>query len=175
MHAAVSWTGTCLCLPPCLSPCLSASLPACLPLCVCVCLLARVLAADGLTAELLTAGGRAQPFEPEGLLSGLATIVTTWVGCHFGLTLLHIQQLQAESEQQVAIVEEASAPFPSWDRSIVTEIYLCHACFYHEIEGGNGAPGGGGGAAGLALTRGGARGGADVVLSVRGAHSGGGD
>jgi hypothetical protein len=29
-------------------------------------------------------------------------------------------------------------PFPSWNRSILTEIYLCHACSYHEIEDGNG-------------------------------------
>jgi hypothetical protein len=35
-----------------------------------------------------------------------------------------------------------SAPFPSWNRSILTEIYLCHACSYQEIEDGNGAPGG---------------------------------
>jgi hypothetical protein len=35
----------------------------------------------------------------------------------------------------------ASAPFPSWNRSMLTEIYLCHACSYHEIEDGNGAPG----------------------------------
>jgi hypothetical protein len=35
-----------------------------------------------------------------------------------------------------------SAPFPSWNRSISTEIYLCHACSYHEIEGRNGTPGG---------------------------------
>jgi hypothetical protein len=32
-----------------------------------------------------------------------------------------------------AAAEEASAPFPSWNRSILTEIYLCHACSYHEI------------------------------------------
>jgi hypothetical protein len=31
--------------------------------------------------------------------------------------------------------------FPSWNRSTLTEIYLCHACSDHEIEGGNGAPG----------------------------------
>jgi hypothetical protein len=31
-----------------------------------------------------------------------------------------------------------SRPFPSWTRSILTEIYLCHACSYHEIEDGNG-------------------------------------
>ena len=27
-----------------------------------------------------------------------------------------------------------SAPFPSWNRSILTEIYLCHACSYQEIQ-----------------------------------------
>jgi hypothetical protein len=26
-----------------------------------------------------------------------------------------------------------SRPFPSWNRSMLTEIYLCHACFYQEI------------------------------------------
>jgi hypothetical protein len=26
-----------------------------------------------------------------------------------------------------------SRPFPSWNRSISTEIYLCHACSYHDI------------------------------------------
>jgi hypothetical protein len=30
-----------------------------------------------------------------------------------------------------------SQAFPSWKRSILTEIYLCHACSYHEIEDGN--------------------------------------
>jgi hypothetical protein len=24
--------------------------------------------------------------------------------------------------------------FPSWNRPILTEIYLCHACSYHEFE-----------------------------------------
>jgi hypothetical protein len=27
-----------------------------------------------------------------------------------------------------------SRPFPSWDRSILTEIYLCHACSCHEVS-----------------------------------------
>jgi hypothetical protein len=31
-----------------------------------------------------------------------------------------------------------SGPFPSWHRSILTEIYLYHACSYGEIEDGNG-------------------------------------
>eukprot|EP01047_Picozoa_sp_COSAG01_P019775 COSAG01_NODE_1110_length_11657_cov_5.360616_9_plen_165_part_00 len=30
-----------------------------------------------------------------------------------------------------------SRAFPSWKRSILTDIYLCHACSYHEIEDGN--------------------------------------
>lgn len=30
---------------------------------------------------------------------------------------------------------------PTWNRSILNEIYLYHACSYHEIEDGNGAPG----------------------------------
>jgi hypothetical protein len=34
-----------------------------------------------------------------------------------------------------------SRPFPSWNRSILTEIYLCHACSCHEIEDGNGRAG----------------------------------
>eukprot|EP01049_Picozoa_sp_SAG25_P017106 SAG25_NODE_4256_length_854_cov_1.287417_3_plen_35_part_01 len=34
-----------------------------------------------------------------------------------------------------------SRAFPSWKRSILTEIYLCHACSYHETEGGNARPG----------------------------------
>jgi hypothetical protein len=32
-----------------------------------------------------------------------------------------------------------SGPCPSWNRSILTEIYLCHTCSYHEIDDGNGA------------------------------------
>eukprot|EP01049_Picozoa_sp_SAG25_P009583 SAG25_NODE_962_length_4542_cov_45.139545_3_plen_123_part_00 len=34
-----------------------------------------------------------------------------------------------------------SRPFPSWNRSILTEIYICHACSYHEINDGNGRAG----------------------------------
>eukprot|EP01047_Picozoa_sp_COSAG01_P051726 COSAG01_NODE_5367_length_4305_cov_60.283642_3_plen_148_part_00 len=35
-----------------------------------------------------------------------------------------------------------SRPFPSLNRSILTEIHLCHACSYHEIEDGNARTGG---------------------------------
>eukprot|EP01047_Picozoa_sp_COSAG01_P034914 COSAG01_NODE_2646_length_7319_cov_2.926316_2_plen_74_part_00 len=34
-----------------------------------------------------------------------------------------------------AIVSRAF--IPSWNRSMLTEIYLCQACLYHEVEGGN--------------------------------------
>eukprot|EP01047_Picozoa_sp_COSAG01_P012431 COSAG01_NODE_561_length_15460_cov_95.444307_3_plen_79_part_00 len=30
-----------------------------------------------------------------------------------------------------------SRAFPSWNRSILAEIYLCHACSDHETEDGN--------------------------------------
>jgi hypothetical protein len=42
--------------------------------------------------------------------------------------------------QQPVMVSRA---FSSWNRSILTEIYLCHACAYHEIEDGNARAGGG--------------------------------
>ena len=46
----------------------------------------------------------------------------------------------AKGEQPSPIVEfGVSRAFPSWNRSILTEIYLCHTCSYHEIEDGNGA------------------------------------
>ena len=35
-----------------------------------------------------------------------------------------------------------SRPFPSLNRSILTEIYPCHTCSYHEVEDGNGRAGG---------------------------------
>jgi hypothetical protein len=35
-----------------------------------------------------------------------------------------------------------SPAFPSWNRSILTEIYLCHACSYQSIEDGNAWAGG---------------------------------
>jgi hypothetical protein len=34
-----------------------------------------------------------------------------------------------------------SRPFPSWNRPMLTEIYLWHACSDHEIEDGNGRAG----------------------------------
>jgi hypothetical protein len=38
-------------------------------------------------------------------------------------------ELEGATAPQMAV----SAPCPSWNRSILTEIYLCHACSCHEI------------------------------------------
>jgi hypothetical protein len=35
-------------------------------------------------------------------------------------------------------VTQVSAPFPAWNRSMLTEIYLCHACSDHESKDENG-------------------------------------
>ena len=42
-----------------------------------------------------------------------------------------------------AAAAAVSRAFPSWKQSILTEIYLCHACSDHEIEDGNARAGGG--------------------------------
>jgi hypothetical protein len=43
------------------------------------------------------------------------------------------ERREAEVAAQVEVVRRA---FPSWKRSILTEIHLCHACSYQEIEDG---------------------------------------
>eukprot|EP01047_Picozoa_sp_COSAG01_P046042 COSAG01_NODE_4291_length_5167_cov_3.885556_2_plen_188_part_00 len=45
-----------------------------------------------------------------------------------------IASLGGHSSWVLGVVSRA---FPSWNRSILTEIYLCHACSYHEIGDGN--------------------------------------
>eukprot|EP01047_Picozoa_sp_COSAG01_P002175 COSAG01_NODE_56_length_31088_cov_39.354771_11_plen_184_part_00 len=40
-------------------------------------------------------------------------------------------------EEAEAAGAAVSRAFPSWKRSVSTEIYLCHACSYHAIEDGN--------------------------------------
>jgi hypothetical protein len=44
---------------------------------------------------------------------------------------------ELEAERGLTGVEAVSRPFPSWNRSISTEIYLCHACSDHESKDGN--------------------------------------
>ena len=57
---------------------------------------------------------------------------------------------ELEAERGLTGVEAVSRPFPSWNRSISTEIYLCHACSCQEIlrvetagQGGGAPPLGG--------------------------------
>jgi hypothetical protein len=55
--------------------------------------------------------------------------------CQHEFAMAHDETLLRDA---LAIVSRA---FPSWKRSILTEIDLCHACAYHEIEDGNGRAG----------------------------------
>jgi hypothetical protein len=55
-----------------------------------------------------------------------------------------ISDLLANASAQAAweaLFVAASRAFPSLTRSILTEIYLCHGCSYHDIEDGNGRAG----------------------------------
>jgi hypothetical protein len=44
---------------------------------------------------------------------------------------------QPSPQQLAQQVERVRRAFPSWNRSMLTETYLCHACSHHEIENGN--------------------------------------
>jgi hypothetical protein len=58
---------------------------------------------------------------------------------------LRVKSWFGKMKDELLLSDEVSrGAFPSWNRSILAEIYLCHACAYHEIEDGNGAPGVGG-------------------------------
>jgi hypothetical protein len=54
---------------------------------------------------------------------------------------LHWCGLLANLGSGVGALATVSRPFPSWNRPILTDIYLCHACSCHEIEDGNGRAG----------------------------------
>jgi hypothetical protein len=48
---------------------------------------------------------------------------------------VHLAPLaQAEAAAHLPFGGRVSRPFPSWNRSILTEMYLCHACSYPELE-----------------------------------------
>jgi hypothetical protein len=64
-----------------------------------------------------------------------------------------------------------SRAFLSWTRSILTEIDLCHACSYHEVEDGNARTGSVGGQVALPGTAGQARRRGRRQARVRGAES----
>jgi hypothetical protein len=104
--------------------------------------------------SLLTAGFRSQVSPPGSRLTlhapapcpRLRACVRAWPPPHLPCPRCRAQAAGSKSWASILPVVGAaitvSAPFPSWNRSILTEIYPCHACSYHEIEDGNGAPGG---------------------------------
>jgi hypothetical protein len=66
-------------------------------------------------------------------------------------TLGTLAEAQAQLRADLTVAAQAaqdsvSQAFPSWNRSILAEIYLCHTCSCHEIEDANGRAGGGRGA-----------------------------
>ena len=60
-----------------------------------------------------------EPEQPRRTIFGtiVAVVTAVLVGLRCGATILRY----------------VSRPFPSWNRSILTEIYLCHACSCQEI------------------------------------------
>jgi hypothetical protein len=56
--------------------------------------------------------------------------------------MLEPMSLVALARFRAARLVAVSRAFPSCTRSILTEIYLCHACSHHEIVDGNARPGG---------------------------------
>jgi hypothetical protein len=65
-----------------------------------------------------------------------------------GLTVTSDLHLPASWGSTSGAPPGVSWALPSWDRSMLTEIYLCHACSDHEIEDGNARTGAAAAAAG---------------------------
>jgi hypothetical protein len=61
--------------------------------------------------------------------------------CALGVALAEAQMAASEATLAELCRAIVSRPFSSWNRPMLTEIYLCHACSYHEIEDGNGRAG----------------------------------
>jgi glycerol-3-phosphate acyltransferase PlsY len=70
-----------------------------------------------------------------------ATMFGCWLVLSLGLTVFGLVRwfaLEMSIDSKCASIKaRVSRAFPSWDRSILTEIYLCHAFSYHEVEDGN--------------------------------------
>ena len=48
--------------------------------------------------------------------------------------VLHVEEGSSDAAAELRKFSSVSRAFPSCTRSILTEIYLCHACSDHEIE-----------------------------------------
>jgi hypothetical protein len=80
-------------------------------------------------AEAVVRGGEAfQDYLAGQLTRGAGVMGGDGVGTHAGFE----SQGGAPARRR-----RVSRAFPSWKRSLLTEIYLCHACSDHEIEDGN--------------------------------------
>jgi hypothetical protein len=73
-----------------------------------------------------------------GAVAGHSDVTVTFEGPKLGLILTarHLDGSEPASNETCAYLEitAVSPAFPSWKRSILTEIYPCHACSYHEVE-----------------------------------------
>eukprot|EP01047_Picozoa_sp_COSAG01_P024456 COSAG01_NODE_1511_length_10068_cov_7.643731_14_plen_251_part_00 len=83
---------------------------------------ARQQAAAELELQVAAAGPEPEPERQDGLPSS-----------SFGRSPISLIPTRSST-----LTPMVSRPFPSWNRSILTEIYLCHTCSYHKIEDGNG-------------------------------------
>jgi hypothetical protein len=105
----------------------------------------RVPVNRGLRSQVSPPGSRLTLHAPAPC-PRLRACVRAWPPPHLPCPRCRAQAAGSKSWASILPVVGAaitvSAPFPSWNRSILTEIYPCHACSYHEIEDGNGAPGG---------------------------------
>jgi hypothetical protein len=83
---------------------------------------ARQQAAAELELQAAAAGPEPEPERQDGLPSS-----------SFGRSPISLIPTRSST-----LTPMVSRPFSSWNRSILTEIYICHTCSYHEIEDGNG-------------------------------------
>jgi hypothetical protein len=61
-----------------------------------------------------------------------ARAARSWAGTK-ALRILAMRSCLATIDEALAGAHGVSRAFPSWNRSILAEIYLCHACSYQEI------------------------------------------
>jgi hypothetical protein len=103
-------------------------------------LLVEVRSGDSSVAVPGAGGGGEDP--PDHWTLGWAAVpLFAWNG-RFGSGQQQLR-LWPERAEAIAEAEGVSRAFPAWNRSILTEIYLCHACSCHDrnIEVGNGRAG----------------------------------
>eukprot|EP01047_Picozoa_sp_COSAG01_P013417 COSAG01_NODE_629_length_14689_cov_298.955517_7_plen_370_part_00 len=94
-------------------------------------LLVEVRSGDSSVAAVPGAGGGGEDPPDHWTLGWAAVPLFAWNG-RFGSGQQQLR-LWPERAEAIAEAEGVSRPFPSWNRSILAEIYLCHACSCQEI------------------------------------------